>query len=123
LKEVLAVHKSLEEMVQELVQKSNLIDSEINALVGTDDVKKIDVAVVLKRAELLAIAKVFPIGEMHRAEILVRSIHAAELILHAPVTNHSEESQMERHHEKMSNGLNSVAHLNRDALDARDKTE
>lgn len=120
---VFAVHKSLEEMVQELVQKSNLLDHEINALVQVDDVTKIDVAAVLKHAETLAAFRELPVGEMHRAEILVRSIHSAKLIIHPPIMSDSEESRMGRHHEKMSNGLNPVAHLDTDALNRINEKE
>jgi hypothetical protein len=117
---VTAVHKSLEEMVQELVQKSNLCDSEINALVEVDDVAKIDVTAVLRRAGILAAFRERPIGEMHRAGILVRSIHAAKLIIHPTTTSDSEESRIERHHEKMSDGRNAVAHLDRGAVNNLD---
>lgn len=110
------MHKSLEEMVQELVQKSNLCDSEINALVEVDDVANIDVTAVLQRAGVLATFRELPIGEKQRAEILVRSIHAAKLIIHPTTTSNSEESRIERHHEKMSDGRNVVAHLDSDAL-------
>jgi hypothetical protein len=123
LKEVLAVHKSLEEMVQELVLKSNLRDAEIEALVQVDDVKDIDVVAVLRRAELLAQVRVFPIGEMTRIEILVNSIRAAMKIIHLQVASQSDETRLERHHGRMSNGLNSVAHLDSDALDTLDKKE
>lgn len=110
------MHKTLEEMAQELVRKSGLLDHEINALVQVDDVTKINVASVLKRAEILAAFRELPIGEMKRAEILVRSLRAAKRIIQPSAVSDSEESRVERHHEKMSNGLNSVAHLDTDAL-------
>lgn len=113
------MHKSLEEMVKELVQKSNLSDKEINGLVEVDDVAKIDADAVLKRAEVLAAAKL-PIGEVQRAEILVRSIHASKLIIHPPAVGESSDARVVRHHAKMSNGLNSVAHLDRGVVNGLD---
>jgi hypothetical protein len=116
-----ALHKNLEEMVQELVLKSNLLDAEIKALVQVDDVKKIDVAAVLRRADLLALVRVFPIGEMTRIAILANSIRASMKIIHPQVASLSDESRLERHHGRMSNGLNSVVHLDRDGLNTIDK--
>jgi hypothetical protein len=84
-----AVHKSLGEMIKELVQKSNLSDEKINRLVKVDDVAKIDADAVLAQAEVLAVSKTLPLGEVQRAEILVRSIHASKLIIHPPAARES----------------------------------
>lgn len=128
------MHKSLEEMVRELVQKANLSDQEINDLVKTSDELKAEgrlksavpfnVEAVLEHARALVQSETLPSNELPRVEALIRSIRAAKLIAHSPITVAPEEAadvRMERHQGKMSNGLNSVAHFDRNALNGLDE--
>lgn len=125
------MHKSLEEMVRELVQKANLSDQKINDLVKTSDELKAEgrlksavpfnVEAVLEHARSLAQSEMLPSNELPRVEALIRSIRAAKLIAHSPVETDPEGARMGRHHGKMSNGLNSVAHLDRNALNGLDE--